>query len=79
MRHILVWDYFESVKHFIRTGRYYRSSGLIDYRATVGAWWFDSSAATLSRSLYTGQSEALLQNSYGHGFGFAVRCVIREG
>jgi len=66
--------------NFLRTGYYSRSYGYIDARVTNGHWWSTTSgSATYGRYLDTSPSDVTPQRNYYRGYGFAVRCVVREG
>lgn len=66
--------------NFLRTGHYNRSGGNINGHTTSGNWW--STTAGLSMDghyLNTFPTYVGPQYSYSRGYGFAVRCVVREG
>ncbi len=67
--------------NFLRTGSYAYSRGFIFGRTdNYGYWWStSSSSATRSRFLLTFPSAISPQHGEARGFGFAVRCVVREG
>lgn len=66
--------------NFLRTGYYLRSNGHIVTRTAGGYWWSGTSgSATHGRDLYTGSAGAGFQDSSYRGFGFAIRCVVRDG
>ncbi len=66
--------------NFLRTGSYHRSNGGIVNRTVHGVWWSDTgSLATLGRTLHTGPTYVSPQNGNYRGYGFAIRCVVREG
>lgn len=66
--------------NFLRTGLYYRSLGNIGSRTANGYWWSDTSfSATNGRFLRTYPTGVISQSNDYHGYGFAVRCVVREG
>ena len=66
--------------NFLRTGYYQQVNGIIYYFTESGHWW--SNAAITSQNGYNLGSAAagiILQNNNPRGFGFAIRCVVREG
>jgi len=66
--------------NFLRTGYYYRTDGNVNNRTSSGDWWSDASSSdTNGYSLGTGSTNVFLQLNYSRGYGFAVRCVVREG
>ena len=66
--------------NFLRTGYYYRSGGYISGRVAGGVWWSTTAgSATLGHLLSTYPTSVFPQNNYYRGYGFAVRCVVREG
>ncbi len=64
----------------LRTGYYLRSNGIIDVRVTGGDWWSTTAGSDVNgHYLHTSPAGVdPLTNNY-RGFGFAVRCVVREG
>lgn len=82
MKRIWEWNYFESVEYlsFLRTGGYYRSGGNVNYRTTGGYWWSATSgSAAIGRYLFTYPTFVDPQYGSYRGYGFAIRCVVREG
>ena len=64
----------------LRTGYYYRSNDVINARVTSGSWWSTTAgSATVGHFLYTYPTNVYPQGNYYRGYGFAVRCVVREG
>ena len=63
--------------NFLRTGFYYRS--FVVSKFSFGYWWRAASAtATSAHFLDTNPSLVLTTSFYPRGYGFAVRCVVRE-
>ena len=66
--------------NFLRTGLYGPSYGFINVRVAAGYWWSTTTgSATNGHSLGTNPTIVDPQNSNYRGYGFAVRCVVREG
>lgn len=66
--------------NFLRTGYYFHSYGNIDVRVTYGLWWSTTAgSATGGHYLVTHPTYVVPQDNYYRGYGFAVRCVVREG
>ena len=66
--------------NFLRTGYYDRSYGNIYVRVLHGYWWSNVvGSATNSYGLVTYPTSIGLKNHHYRGYGFAVRCVVREG
>ena len=66
--------------NFLRTGYYVRSNGDIYVRVAGGNWWSTTAgSATYGHSLGTLPTAVYPQNNHYRGYGFAVRCVVREG
>ncbi len=66
--------------NFLRTGYYVRSNGYILGRVTYGDWWSTTAgSATYGHGLDTSPTVVFPQYNHYRGFGFAVRCVVREG
>ncbi len=66
--------------NFLRTGYYDRSDGYIGNRTAYGYWWSDASnSATGGHTLATYPTAVYPQNYHYRGYGFAIRCVVREG
>ena len=68
--------------NFLRTGEYLYSDGYIVNRIVSGNWWSNSSRSTASTyALTTEEHFVELQNPWylNRGYGFAIRCVTREG
>jgi len=64
----------------LRTGYYVRSEGTIGSRVASGTWWSTTSdSVAFSHYLRTHSAYVYPQYSNYRGFGFAVRCVVREG
>ena len=69
-----------AIFNFLRTGYYYRSGGYIYVRVTYGYWWSTTAgSATYGHYLSTAPTTVLPQDNDYRGYGFAVRCVVREG
>jgi len=65
---------------FLRTGYYGRSNGYIYTRVTDSFWWLaNSGSAMYGHRLYVSPTNVIPQYNNYRGFGFAVRCVVREG
>ncbi len=64
----------------LRTGYYERSGGYIYVRVTDGGWW-STTAGPATRGHYLGTRPTYVrpQTIDSRGYGFAVRCVVREG
>ncbi len=64
----------------LRTGYYNRSNGYIYERVAIGLWWSTTAGSDVNgHYLHTSPAGVdPLTNNY-RGFGFAVRCVVREG
>ena len=61
-------------------GDYGRSGGYIYVRVTYGHWWSTTAdSATNSHFLDTYPTNVYPQYNYYREYGFAVRCVVREG
>ena len=66
--------------NFLRTGHFSRSYGYIYDRVTDGGWWSTTAgSATFGHYLRTYPTNVDPQGNYYRGYGFAVRCVVREG
>ena len=66
--------------NFLRAGSYGRSSGYIYVRVTNGYWWSTTAgSATYGHNLGTSPTNVSPRNTNSRGYGFAVRCVVREG
>ncbi len=66
--------------NFLRTGHYLPSYGYVYYRTAFGYWWSDTSnSATNGRSLSTYPAAVYPEYNGYRGYGFAIRCVVREG
>jgi len=66
--------------NFLRTGYYDRFGGYTDDLTSDGNWWsIASGSATYGHYLNTYQINVKPQHNYYRGYGFAVRCVVREG
>ena len=66
--------------NFLRTGGYNRSLGYIDNRTQNGYWWANASSSdTGGRRLATSPTYVGPQDGLNRGYGFAIRCVTREG
>ena len=66
--------------NFLRTGYYHRSYGYILERVTNGSWWSTTAGCDVyGHYLDTYPTHVLPQLNYYRGFGFAIRCVVREG
>ncbi len=66
--------------NFLRTGYFSRSNGNIINRTAYGYWWSDASySATNGHDLVTVPMGVVPQDLNYRGFGFAIRCVVREG
>ena len=66
--------------NFLRTGYYSRSYGNIVERVANGYWWsFAAGSDVNGHLLGTLPTYVYLQNNNYRGYGFAVRCVVREG
>lgn len=65
---------------FLRTGYYDRSDGDMHGRITNGYWWsFVASSDMNGHYLATYPTGVVPQDDNYRGYGFAVRCVVREG
>ena len=63
----------------LRTGYYHRSNGYILGRVTYGDWWSTTAgSATYGHGLDTSPTVVFPQYNGYRGYGFAVRCVVRE-
>jgi len=70
----------EETLNFLRTGYYNRSEGYIASRVLSGLWWSDTNSLTTNGyDLYIYPTGIAPQHSDYRGYGFAVRCVVREG
>lgn len=66
--------------NFLRTGYYFRSNGAIYDRISRGYNWSDTSSTSAnSYTLGTGLDYSTPTSKYYRGYGFTVRCVVREG
>ena len=66
--------------NFLRTGYYYRSYGGVNERVANGFWWSTTAgSATDGHYLSTSPTHVSPQHNGYRGYGFAVRCVVREG
>jgi len=66
--------------NFLRTGYYNRSDGNVNVRVTRGFWWSTTAGSNAyGLNLATNPTVVDPQNNYYRGYGFAVRCVVREG
>ncbi len=66
--------------NFLRTGYYDRSAGNVSSRTTGSHWWSATSASAADgRFLVTYSALVNPQVIDLRGFGFAIRCVVREG
>ena len=66
--------------NFLRTGMYNWVNGVISYRSSGGYWWSNiANVNSFSSRLLTDQTNVIPQSSHYRGYGFAIRCVIREG
>ena len=66
--------------NFLRTGAYGRVDGYVFKRILDGGWW-SNIAKTQSYSHYfnTFITGIDMQGATHRGYGFAIRCVTREG
>ena len=68
------------MSNFLRTGMYNWVNGVISYRSSGGYWWSDiANVNSFSSRLLTDQTNVIPQSSHYRGYGFAIRCVTREG
>ena len=66
--------------NFLRTGDYVHSHGYVNTRIVFGLWWSAvASQNSNSYSIYSYPTGVDYHNNASRGFGFAVRCVVREG
>ena len=65
--------------NFLRTG-YYSPKGYPNFRFTGSYWWSGvSGSATYGRYLLTDHGTVNPLANTSRGYGFAIRCVTREG
>ena len=59
---------------------YYNAEGYVSSRFAYGRWWSTASLSDAwSHFLTTLRDNVSPQDGYLRGFGFAIRCVVREG
>ena len=65
--------------YFLRTGYYSLSDGYINARVTIGHWWSDAVRTNSQAHNLTTYTEYVIpEYTDPRGYGFAVRCVVRE-
>ncbi len=63
----------------LRTGYHSRSNGYIYARVSIGYWWSTTAGSTThGHFLGTYPTGVYPQGNHYRGYGFAVRCVVRE-
>ena len=66
--------------NFLRTGNYYHANGFVSGHKISGQWWSAISNSDIrAHNLDITLTYLYPSNSNRRGFGFAIRCVVREG
>ena len=66
--------------NFLRTGFHGASVGHIHSRLSNAGWWaMTAGSASSGYGLSTGPTESIPWYHHIRGYGFAIRCVTREG
>ena len=65
--------------NFLRTGHRYRSNSDINGRLIGGYWWGSTSGSATWGHYFGTEPTIIIPQAYdARGYGFAIRCVVRE-